>query len=57
MTDTNSVTTDEPNRVITSEMQDRINQGHLDYRKNIGWYNPQSYDPEQSRRVHIASRY
>lgn len=56
MTDTNRVTTDEPNRDITSEMQDRINQGRLDYRENIGWHDPRGYDPGQSRRVQTASR-
>ena len=54
MTKTNKTTTDEPNRDITQEMQDRINEDHLDYRAGIGWHDPRGYDPEQDRRMKKA---
>ncbi|KKM26962.1 hypothetical protein LCGC14_1579480 [marine sediment metagenome] len=47
-------TTDAPNRFITPEMQKRINEGKLDYRRGVGWHDPRSYNPEQARRDKLA---
>ena len=53
----NVKTTHKPNRNITKEMQSRINDGHLDYREDIGWHDPRGYNPELRVRVKQVERY
>lgn len=49
--------TDTPPGKITKEMQARIDEGRLNYRKDIGWHDPRGYSPEKARRVKMAERY
>ena len=54
MTTDNIETTHGPGLEITTEMQKRINEGRLDYRRREKWHDPRGFDAAVEFRVKQA---